>query len=213
MFGGTPRHPQGPGFIQGSFGDVLGHALRTLGCFSPIGWEQKRFFRWLTFPPSSSAVFFVPPSTPAQLLPEGPNLLATHPRGTWTKRGHQCQAGHKCLSISELGHSWESPLSPLFGTAKVGGRGRSWPGTAEPLRFGAFSAPPASCSHQGPAPCDHMSFSTFPLGGMSHVRSPQHQQFPTCTPTSPYKQEVHCPKAQGCPPRATQQRDKTLFPH
>lgn len=168
-------------------------------------------------PPIFLCCLLCPPQHPAQPLAcsirRAPTSWPHTQKGTWTKRGHQCQAGHKCLSISELGHSWESPLSPLFVTARVHGRRRSWPGTAEPLRFGAFNASPASYSHQGPAPCDHMSFSTFPLSGTSHVRSPPAPTIPHVHHDLALQTGGALPQSTGMPPQAPQQRDKTLFPH
>lgn len=156
MFWGTPRPLQGPGLIQGSFGDVLGHAPRTLGCFSPIGWEQRWLCRWLTFPPSSSAVFFVPPSTlPSPwFAPSG----GTQPPGCPPKKGHGPKGVTSARLATSVSVSWSwvtaesPPCHPFLGLLECTGgeghgQGRLSPCVLEHL---AHLLPPAATRDQHP---------------------------------------------------------------
>lgn len=210
---GDPETPSGP---RAHSGLVWGHTPRTSGCFSPRGWEQRWICRWFTSPPSSSAVFFVPPSTlpsPWRAPSGGPQ-----PPGHTPKRGH----GPKGVTSARLAtsvsasQSWVTagspPCHPFLGLLEcMGGEGHGQ-GQLSPCVLGHLThlLHPTATRDQHP-----VTICPFPPSlsvGRAMSDPPQHQQFPTCTTTWPYKQEVHCPKARGCPPRHPSRGTRPCFP-
>lgn len=126
-YSGGPQDPRGDqGSLREWFGDVWGHTPWTSGRFSPRGWEQKRLCRWHTSPPSSSAVFLVPPSTlPSPWrAPSG----GTQPPGCPPKRGHEPNGVTSTRLATSVSESWSwvtagsPPCHPFLGLLEwVGG--------------------------------------------------------------------------------------------